>query len=609
MVGVVGIWHKENPTPSLEGALATLRVLPTWTSHLLRPCQGLALGAVQPNAATCWAEQDALYLMLWGEPFTSLPHPQKLGPVELLTAFRKDSFSAWLNLDGSFVIVLVETNTRTLYIFNDRFGFLPVFYLSDDMLFCFGPAPKAVFKAAGKLPSLWAQGVACFLTCAYNFGANTIYEGLQRLEPSSILTLELDSLRLTTERYWNIAFQPAPQMRLAETIELLYAATVNSHKLLFCDRPASADIMLSGGMDSRAIMGMFRKLGPPPRRITAFGARADIPYSDAAIAAQIARDLGYRFEFLQLEPARFADMAPQWAMLSELSNDNFIWYASGLEGVRFYTAGTPDCVVRGDEAWGWHNLVENRREAVAAVLPPEPNALLRQVFKRDFLTDFTAWYQGEIDRVGDRCQNDLPNEVKDYLYVNIRVFGFIAPLGYYMAAPVRRPLLTLELFDCIRRLPCRLRANKVAFRVMMRNKMPEMMRYPVARTLGLPDWPSHVLQHGPSQELFARMLAQEALTSGVLGEILDRDKLQAIWNAFLSASESGDPVSAVTRLRILKGRVKDSLLSHAVGAMLLQRWRRSRLREGSPALHDVSEFTLLWRAVLVAMLQNELSTH
>ncbi len=606
MPGLVGIWSKESAEPSLESAIAALRHFPSWTADVLRPCNGLAIGSVQAVEGA-WgydSDTDGLTLLLWGEAFSTQPYNRKMTPRELLAGYRSDAFRAWFDLEGCFVIVLVDTHRRLLTIFNDRFGFLPLYYLADERAFAFGPEPKGIFLAAGKRRELSPQGVACFLTCAYNFAGNTIYESLRRLEPATRLTLELDSLRLRSETYWSLVFDPDERMSESEAIESLYAALTSSHRLLLCDQPAKADIMLSGGLDSRAMMGMLQSFGPQPRRATAFGAESGIPLSDAAIASRIATDANLQFDFLKLGQTRFPEAAEKWAAVSELANDNFVWYSNGLETTWFFAGGKPDCILRGDEAWGWGNLAQTRQQAIAAVLPIAPDAVLRRTFQPGFLRDFSAWYGNEIENVAAACQNEGANELKDYLYLAIRVFGFISPLGYYMAAPVRRTLLTKGLLDCVRGMPCNLRANKTAFRAMMRRKMPEMMRYPVAQNLGLLDWPALIRHDEASREVFELALSPDRLTSGVMGGIVDVDRLRALWNDFMSGQESDDTRRNGKGIRSYKGRLVDSLLSHRAGALVLERWRRLRQGNRPTAQHRVSDFTLLWRVALVSMLEH-----
>jgi len=606
--GVVGIWHKQNPRPALEEALEALRHLPAWTAETFRLCPGLALGAVRAKKDDAWcrSDSDGLGLLLFGDAFSFHPHPRKLTAQALLASYRESSFDAWRELEGAFVIVLVDTARRRLHLFNDRFGFLPLYYLSGEEMFCFGPEAKAVFKAAGRAPRLSARGVARFIVCACNFGTAPIYEDLRRLEPASVLTLELDSLRLHIRKYWNLVFEPAPKLRLAEAVDLLYEATADSHKMIFCDQPKNVGLLLSGGLDSRCILAMTNRFGLAPCRIISLGARDDLPLSDPAIARQLAGDFGHGFEFLRLDPARLAIELPRWAMLSELANDNYDWCSDGVDTLRFFASSSPDCLVRGDEAWGWCESVRSRDEAVRAVLPSQPGPSCRRVFRADFLTDFTSWYRSEIDRVAAGCQSDDPDNLKDYLYLNIRLFGFIYPLGHIAAVPPRWPLLTLRLLDCVRSFPPEFRSNKVAVRAMMRRKMPEMMRYPLSHEMGRPDWPAVIRDDAPARELFERLLSRESLESCRLGEILDVDGVQAVWRSFLASARSDPADRRKGPMPMWKERLADRMMESPGGAAALERWLRFRNGGVFNEWCPVTDFTVLWRTAMVAALQDAL---
>ncbi|WP_348240365.1 hypothetical protein, partial [Salmonella enterica] len=56
----------------------------------------------------------------------------------------------------------------------------------------------------------------------------------------------------------------------------------------------------------------------------------DVPRSDASIARSLAARFGVPWEFISTTTDGFVDNCSDWAYVSELSNDNFGWYAEGF---------------------------------------------------------------------------------------------------------------------------------------------------------------------------------------------------------------------------------------------------------------------------------------
>jgi hypothetical protein len=65
--------------------------------------------------------------------------------------------------------------------------------------------------------------------------------------------------------------------------------------------------------------------------------------------------------------------------LSELTTDNFGWFAEGAGFLSaFYDAST-DVTLVGDEAWEWRGYVANEMETGAAVFPARPSFIIQKI--------------------------------------------------------------------------------------------------------------------------------------------------------------------------------------------------------------------------------------
>ena len=105
-------------------------------------------------------------------------------------------------LIGMFTIGVWDRRERTLTLVRDRLGIKPLYWAKFDRLFLFGSELKALRAHPGWSPRIDRAAVASFMRHSYVPAPHTIYEGVHKLEPGTILTLA-PGREPQIERFWD----------------------------------------------------------------------------------------------------------------------------------------------------------------------------------------------------------------------------------------------------------------------------------------------------------------------------------------------------------------------------------------------------------------------
>src|SRR6185437_6275033 len=105
-------------------------------------------------------------------------------------------------LIGMFTIGIWDRRERTLTLVRDRLGIKPLYWAKFGALFLFGSEPRALRAFPGWQARIDRAALAGFMRHNYVPASRSIYEGVRRLEPGTILTLPWGG-EPTIERFWD----------------------------------------------------------------------------------------------------------------------------------------------------------------------------------------------------------------------------------------------------------------------------------------------------------------------------------------------------------------------------------------------------------------------
>lgn len=169
-------------------------------------------------------------------------------------------------LNGSFHFAIWDRNENKLVIVNDRYGLRPVYYSQAAGRFLFAAEVKGILADPSFARTMDYAAVADFLTFQLITGNKTLFDGIQLLPPASILTYHDGKLSLTS--FWDICFREDS----GKTSEDDYIEHLSYLIRQAVERQMTGDftkgIFLSGGLDSRNILGAIKKKHHPIHTFT-----------------------------------------------------------------------------------------------------------------------------------------------------------------------------------------------------------------------------------------------------------------------------------------------------------------------------------------------------
>ena len=287
----------------------------------------LAIVDLSPNGHQPMVSSDGRYIVAYnGEVYNFRELRVEL--EALGTRFRGGSdtevmlegFSRWgvrptvERLIGMFAVALWDRQDRVLHLVRDRLGIKPLYWARFGDLLLFGSELKALRAHGGWRPEIDQGATSAFLRFSYVPAPHTIYRGVRKLEPGTILTLAATGEE-RIERFWDLAKvvrdgRAAPlQVSDAEATDQLEALLKDAvGRRMVADVPLGA--FLSGGVDSSTVVALMQAQSDRPVRTFTIGFH-EAGYNEAEQAKAVARHLRTDHTELYIDPAHAQAVIPQ----------------------------------------------------------------------------------------------------------------------------------------------------------------------------------------------------------------------------------------------------------------------------------------------------------
>jgi asparagine synthase (glutamine-hydrolysing) len=201
---------------------------------------------------------------------------------------------------GMFALALWDKQEQRLFLARDRCGEKPLYFgwqgEGSSKSFLFGSELKAL-KAHPSFSAKVDRGsLSLLLTHSYIPAPYSIYEGISKLEPGSILSVSLSHPDPVIKKYWDpinvaVAGKAAPftgsPLRAVDELEKLIKSAV--HQQMVADVPLGA--FLSGGIDSSTIVALMQAQSSRPVKTFTIGFN-EKGFNEAVHAKAVAKHLG-----------------------------------------------------------------------------------------------------------------------------------------------------------------------------------------------------------------------------------------------------------------------------------------------------------------------------
>jgi asparagine synthase (glutamine-hydrolysing) len=225
-------------------------------------------------------------------------------------------------LRGMFTFAVWDDRHKSFLLARDRLGVKPLYYTHAAGRLAFASELKSILQIPEFERQINWASFSYLLTAQHTPSSESLVEGVHKLEPGHILTLERGR-QPVVESYWDISFQPDyshDEMYFVERLRELLTESVRLR--LVSDVPLGA--FLSGGIDSSSVVASMAQLMPMPVKTFSIGFK-EARYNELDHARVIAKRFGTEHHELVLEPDALSIM------------DELAWYLDE-------PLGDPSCI-------------------------------------------------------------------------------------------------------------------------------------------------------------------------------------------------------------------------------------------------------------------------
>lgn len=202
---------------------------------------------------------------------------------------------------GMFAIALFDRQNRTLSLARDRVGEKPLFYGCVNDCFVFASELTAIRQFPGFVGKIDRKAVSRYIRYGYVPAPDTIYEGIRKLAPGTVVTLSgsfRDGMpdQMLFQPYWSmeeaaVRGEEAPFSgsfeEATEELDRILGDAVRGQ--MVSDVPLGA--YLSAGIDSATIVALMSRISAQKVKTFTIGFE-EKKYNEADAAKEIAKHLG-----------------------------------------------------------------------------------------------------------------------------------------------------------------------------------------------------------------------------------------------------------------------------------------------------------------------------
>lgn len=158
-------------------------------------------------------------------------------------------------LDGEFCFAIWDTAARRLTLVRDHLGSRPLYYAQWSGGCAFSTSLTGLLRLPQVDTTLDEYAIADYLATLTASDTSTLYRGIRRLGPGSVLTWTPDRAA-SIHRYWHITTTPRVHLPSAGEYVEAVQARVQSVIARCCDTDHGIGLILSGGLDSSTLAAM-----------------------------------------------------------------------------------------------------------------------------------------------------------------------------------------------------------------------------------------------------------------------------------------------------------------------------------------------------------------
>jgi asparagine synthase (glutamine-hydrolysing) len=213
-------------------------------------------------------------------------------------------------LRGMFAFAIWDAPRQRLLLARDRVGIKPLYFYQSSRALLFASEIKALLTLPEVHRVLDEQSIDTFWTYRFLPGSSTMLRGIHKLLPGHVLVVDGDKAPVIRP-YWDLQFAPTRDAitleGAARELTDLMRETVRQHM----NSDAPVGVLLSGGMDSSAILSLATQ--ECDKAISTFTIGFDEPgvVDERPFARLVAQRFGSRYFEATMSSEQFWDHLPE----------------------------------------------------------------------------------------------------------------------------------------------------------------------------------------------------------------------------------------------------------------------------------------------------------
>ncbi|WDO03844.1 asparagine synthase-related protein [Aeromonas allosaccharophila] len=375
----------------------------------------------------------------------------------LLWSYQQERLPEMLSvLDGIFCAVIYDQPKNRITLLTDRYGMRGLFYYHKNGYFAWSSELKGFMPLEFFDRQLDKQALSCFMDLGYLVGDITYFSGVSLLPPATLLTYDIDTARLHSQRYWSWANIKQCNLSFNDAVDALGDIVMRAvHRRIDMAEPLVFPI--SGGLDSRMLLAATHHLYPEYKGpCFTFGTHA---CADIVLAQQV------------------TDMVGWPHVIHELTPDN--WFEK-----RIPTTWVTDGLLDMQHMHGCEFVDDISKQGRFVINGYSGDAILGPSFLRANSANqrinqkIAAQYYGQYAHLAgiDSSFYDIPHVEPNLLMNRVRRFTNMGTLASSPWLEHKKPFLDNELIEFVFSINDEYRLDNKLYSTMLLNQFPDFYK-------------------------------------------------------------------------------------------------------------------------------------
>lgn len=415
----------------------------------------------------------------------------------IIHSYEEYGKNAFATLNGSFCLVVFCTENPRLLLVTDRFGTRPLYYAFGNHELIFSSHSRAIlaYPFPKKLNEKTLVKFLYFGKIGI-LGDETWFEGIKLMPSSSILTFTENGFNV--EKYWDLEYLANPRDK-KEIVGDLLKAFKKAVNIRVKDLNG-VSVLLSGGLDSRSVLGAIDKKQLNEITAVTFGvSKCD----DITVAKNVTRELCVKHLVIEYTPDELAEFAKDVVTLTEgqdTVNVSYIPFVANLmreKGIRYHLQGYMfDLLLGGSflskeffRIKSYSEFLQALERKYSLFQPSELKKLLAEKLHK-----YIPSARKELAKLAYEAKGDsFPNKA-DYFAINTRVrrYTLMGSVLFREFIEELLPTIDNDVIKIISQIPPRLRFNYFVYREFLLALNRELAKIPYQKTLLPPILPTRL---------------------------------------------------------------------------------------------------------------------